>query len=394
MIDASFFQTGIIAPGLLWRYGITRVGDLTGLDDLGLPVWFACRPNSRTLSVSQGKGLTPAQARISAIMEALEDAMAEQGERLVEMTGSPSSLQAQGLTVVDLNRILRCAGTAADPDCVRHWVPGCDLLSGTPVWAPYELVGLDLRTDAAWDRQSFHMSSIGLAAGQSRDQAILHGLLELIENDTTAIADLFGLSGQHSQPVSPYPGRHPGLDQALHSLRRAGLEPVFHHFAGPLDLPVIGCFLERPLLDGLGPQPKTMAGFACRLNASDAALAALLEAAQSRVTDVAGAREDIGEHEYQRGDRPVACDRPAISLDAVFPDARATAPPQTEIIALAQRIASRCGAPVYVFPLAPQGLGFEVVRVIVPGFAHTAAEGYVRSGEQMIDFLTGVEAAP
>ena len=78
----------------------------------------------------------------------------------------------------------------------------------------------------------------------------------------------------------------------------------------------------------------------------------------------------------------------------MFPEPPSSRRPQIEIIALAELIASRCGAPVSVFPLAPPGLGFEVVRVIIPGFAHAAAEGYVRSGAGMIDFLTGLDAAP
>ena len=62
------------------RLGITRVGDITGLDRIGVPVWFCCRPNSRGLAVSQGKGITSERARLSAIMEALEGAIAEQTE--------------------------------------------------------------------------------------------------------------------------------------------------------------------------------------------------------------------------------------------------------------------------------------------------------------------------
>src|SRR5882672_4545796 len=57
--------------------GITRLADVTGLDWIGIPVYQAIRPNSRTLSASQGKGLTRAQAQVSALMEALEGFHAE-----------------------------------------------------------------------------------------------------------------------------------------------------------------------------------------------------------------------------------------------------------------------------------------------------------------------------
>jgi ribosomal protein S12 methylthiotransferase accessory factor len=39
------------------RMGITRLGNITGLDQIGIPVAIAVRPNSRSVSVSQGKGL-------------------------------------------------------------------------------------------------------------------------------------------------------------------------------------------------------------------------------------------------------------------------------------------------------------------------------------------------
>jgi len=52
--------------------GITRLGNLTGLDRIGIPVTVAVRPNSRSVSVSQGKGVDVLQALASAMMEAVE----------------------------------------------------------------------------------------------------------------------------------------------------------------------------------------------------------------------------------------------------------------------------------------------------------------------------------
>ncbi|MFE3159315.1 hypothetical protein [Streptomyces sp. NPDC059221] len=65
-------QTWQAVAGHLPEYGITRVADLTGLDVIGLPVWTAIRPASRTLSTSQGKGASDLLAKLSAVMEAIE----------------------------------------------------------------------------------------------------------------------------------------------------------------------------------------------------------------------------------------------------------------------------------------------------------------------------------
>ena len=57
---------------LLPRFGITRVANITGLDRIGIPVWICVRPHGRSLSVSQGKGLTSELAQVSAVMESIE----------------------------------------------------------------------------------------------------------------------------------------------------------------------------------------------------------------------------------------------------------------------------------------------------------------------------------
>ena len=45
--------------------GITRLANVTGLDVLGIPVYMACRPLSRSIAVSQGKGMTSEEAKVS-----------------------------------------------------------------------------------------------------------------------------------------------------------------------------------------------------------------------------------------------------------------------------------------------------------------------------------------
>src|SRR5690242_848779 len=57
---------------MLPHIGITRVAEVTWLDRIGIPVFQAIRPNSRNISVSQGKGVTRALAKVSGIMEAVE----------------------------------------------------------------------------------------------------------------------------------------------------------------------------------------------------------------------------------------------------------------------------------------------------------------------------------
>ena len=58
-------------------FGITRLGSVTGLDRVGIPVAQVVRPLARSNAVTQGKGATVAEAAIAALMEALETWAAE-----------------------------------------------------------------------------------------------------------------------------------------------------------------------------------------------------------------------------------------------------------------------------------------------------------------------------
>src|SRR5947199_10190096 len=57
--------------------GITRTADITGLDVIGLPVVTVCRPNSRAVTVSLGKGHGLAAARAAGVMESIGAVLAD-----------------------------------------------------------------------------------------------------------------------------------------------------------------------------------------------------------------------------------------------------------------------------------------------------------------------------
>src|SRR5580700_6499547 len=93
------------------RMGITRLGNITGLDRIGIPVAIAVRPNSRSVSVSQGKGLELPQAMASALMEACEGFHAEE---IGPCRHAAHSDLSRTETVVD--PVTLCAGARAfDP---------------------------------------------------------------------------------------------------------------------------------------------------------------------------------------------------------------------------------------------------------------------------------------
>ncbi len=365
-------------PSVLKMCGITRVGDLTGLDCLGVPVWFACRPNARALSVSQGKGLTHRQARISAIMEAIESAMAERPRTMVESFCSLNEAARNGLNPVPLERLARCDARSLDPDRERAWVPGRSLFTGESVVAPFELVGLDLRLDAPWDRDAFRMTSHGLGAGSDRESATEHALMELIEHDASSMTNAFGLHAGGGRPLRYETGVRPQLDEIVGRLGARGLTPRFLGVRSKVPVPVVGAFVPHPIMSERGPILRYVAGYAAREDLWQAAEAALLEAIQSRLTVIAGSRDDLTAAEYEVA-RAIEWRDETRSVDMkAFAQSIAPLSPPFSLLS-ESHILSRLGdagiKDAFAFELTPRDSGFAVVRVLVPGLG--AASGQV-----------------
>jgi ribosomal protein S12 methylthiotransferase accessory factor len=166
------------------EYGITRVASVTGLDVLGVPVWMAVRPMARSLTVSQGKGISDTLAYISAVMESIEMHHAEHWDE----PGPEVSLGE----AFDDDRFASPAALSLRSDAPITnatkvaWVEGRDLFSGEVKYLPKELLDLDFRMKRG--RQPIFLSSSnGLASGNTRTEAVVHGLCEVIERDQSCL---------------------------------------------------------------------------------------------------------------------------------------------------------------------------------------------------------------
>ncbi|QWA25935.1 YcaO-like family protein [Streptomyces sp. JCM17656] len=170
---------------LLPAVGITRVADVTGLDDIGVPVWQAVRPNSANLSVSQGKGITHELARVSAAMESFELHCAERPQ-LITRTASPSQLSSQlPYDWADLVLLDHHAMATGRP---ITWCQSENLLTGTTAWVPTESVVVDMTLRTRWVPPTVKTTSNGLASGNILEEATVHALLELMERHALALA--------------------------------------------------------------------------------------------------------------------------------------------------------------------------------------------------------------
>ncbi|MET7814194.1 YcaO-like family protein [Streptomyces sp. NPDC005395] len=271
-----------IAPHLP-RYGITRVSRLTGLDYLGTPVWTAIRPTARTLSASQGKGANDLLAKISAAAEAIELWHVEQP--MIPALHAPAS-------DLDLPFPLSTLPVKFWHEDLVHlpleWTTGTQLLSGTPVPVPLGLVQRTARR-APWQPDVFRATSTGLACGNTRDEALLHAMYEVVERDALNADE--SANGVWRLRIDPASVGAPYARQLIDSLLTAGAAVELALVANAYYIPVCLAYLWTE------DYPVHFAGAGCHQDPEIALTRAITEAAQSRLTCIAGTRDDLVSHE-------------------------------------------------------------------------------------------------
>jgi ribosomal protein S12 methylthiotransferase accessory factor len=164
--------------------GITRVGNVTGLDCIGIPVAMAVRPKSRSVSVCQGKGLTLDHAFASALMEAVEQF---HGEAIAARFRLASFAELSGLAPVIDPAMLSGNGGRLNPVKQINWIEGYDLLGDEPCWLPAEIVHTDFSVESPIDSGVFLRGTNGLASGNHVLEALSAGICEVVERDAVAL---------------------------------------------------------------------------------------------------------------------------------------------------------------------------------------------------------------
>ncbi|MFC9602433.1 YcaO-like family protein [Streptomyces niveus] len=280
-------QTWEAIRPLLMAYGITRVADVTGLDDIGIPVTMAVRPLARTLSVAQGKGATLSAARVSGAMEAIE---AWHGERAVPTAEVRSP--AEGLDLpYPVTALESHPGSLVTGRTVLEWITARSALNGEPVLVPAACVRLGREVHGQWRLHLPSASTNGLASGNTRAEAVVYALAELIERDAiSALADGRGCG----QLVDADSIEDEHCAALIGRLRAAGVWLELWYLPNRFGVPVMSCYLWRE------DQPALLvSGSGAHLDPHVALSRAITEAAQSRLTQITGSREDIHPAAYR-----------------------------------------------------------------------------------------------
>jgi ribosomal protein S12 methylthiotransferase accessory factor len=271
----------VAAPKLAPQLGVTRVGRVTGLDRTGIEVACAVRPLGHVLQVCQGKGFTWAAAQASALGEAAELLAAERPREVI--FGSAEELSEHFEVWLPDDVSMATSPALAGPEVHQGWVraqspQGPVLIPASAVYCPPAEAPWIGPATTAW-------TSNGLGAGRTQLAAQRHALLEVLERGGLNLTLPDGWSEA----------------ELLARLRRCDLPLVAELQSRGFETFTFDCTprgWKVPIVAALlfdtehGPIPLT-AGYACREHPLEAARAAIAEAAQSRATEIHGAREDV-----------------------------------------------------------------------------------------------------
>ncbi len=268
--------------------GITRVADITDLDRIGIPVFSSIRPTADdgAISVYNGKGATPEEAGVSAMMEGIERYSAEVHDREM-VTGRFSELDSCGNALNPDELILP---QSTDPDQSIQWINGYDLVNDEEILVPASAVfhPLPLSKDHA---TLFRTNTNGLASGNELEEAIFHGLSEVIERDAWSLVEASRNAGPNI--ISPDNGM---VGDLMDRFSDAEVSVQIRDMTSDIGIPTFAAVSDDLLLKD--PALLTI-GMGTHTNAYVAMLRAITEVAQSRLTQIHGAREDTTVAEFR-----------------------------------------------------------------------------------------------
>jgi len=352
-----------VTPFLL-RYGITRVSRLTGLDTIGIPVWSAVSPNARSIVIHHGKGITDTDARVSATMEALERAVA--GNPPIDtVTATRASLRAAGHTVNSLDGLIAQGQMDITDEETIEWVRGKDVLSKSNTWVPREAVILDRTPEVV----RFWQSSDGLASGNTLLEASFHGVLERIERDAETLWNIADAEQRLETCCDPFSLQDPVIDDLVGRIDGADLALRLFDITSDIGIACFAAFLA-PASIATRSHPRFIdvtKGTGAHPDPVRAAIRAITEAIQSRLTYISGARDDIYPETFERPlPREIlsyfnAKPKPGPPLKTTN-----TVPLNEMLDAVLGHLQSRSVGSVIVVPLTPPDFPFSVAKVLVP----------------------------
>jgi YcaO-like protein with predicted kinase domain len=280
---------------MLKYFGISRVSFIHGMDNIGIPVSVAIRPRGKMFSTSQGKGNTPVLAEVSAIMESIEMWHAENLEPAACFSNYSALVSRNNVIAPYLLNPQPWLISRVSENDTMEWLECIELNSKQKYFLPRTFIDMDSTGFITDSTKYFYSTSNGLASGNDLDEAILHGLFELIERDAkekfVRNLQMRKTSINLSTIASPY------VVELLQKISSANLNLQIFNMTSDVEIPTFFATLAEP--ETMVPRCALGIGMGTHAFPEVAISRAISEAVQTRLTKITGTRDDILPHRYK-----------------------------------------------------------------------------------------------
>lgn len=358
--------------------GITRVADITNLDRLGIPVYSCIRPTAAegAISVYNGKGGTEEEAKAAGIMEGIERYSVEQIPKRLTVK-SYTELIEDGKNAVNPESLILPRGVNKAMEV--PWMKGYDISKEEDVLVPMCAV---VHPNPEKYQEFFRTSSNGAASGSTLEEAIFYALTEVIERDAWSLAEITRDTGSKITDLMPRAA------QMLEKFTKAGVDVILRDITSDIGVPTIAAVSDDVELKD--PRLLTI-GIGTHTDAETAIIRALSEVAQSRATQIHGAREDASIAKFREimgYDRVKRMNaywfKGDVYKKASEIESCASDDFKDDIKVIVEKLKNAGLERVIVFDLTSKKINIPVVKVVVPGLECFAIDNE-RRGKRLLD---------
>jgi len=259
--------------------GITRTSNITHLDRIKIPVYTSVRPLAQegAVSVYAGKGPTEIHAKVSSIMEAIERYSAEmqdEDETIIKKYDENDCLNPEDLILPKNNY----------HDEELEWSKGYSIKTGEKIFIPSNAVFHPYNNKSV--KHIFLSNTNGLASGNTLEEAIFHGMMEVVERDSWSLFEAFK---DNKREINCKNSNNEYIQTLIEKFSTANVSIKLIDLTSENNIPTIGAVSEDLSLKD--PALLTL-GIGTHLDPEIAAIRSITEVAQSRATQIHGTRED------------------------------------------------------------------------------------------------------
>lgn len=372
--------------------GITRITEITHLDRIKIPVYSAIRPTAQDggVSIYAGKGAKNDQAKASAMMEGFERYSAEK-----QAIDSENSIIATFNNLKDSinpkDLILPNETKNLDFDNVEiEWTLTTDINTEKEYYVPSNAIFHPYTPKNS--TPLFKGNTNGLASGNILEEAVFHGILEVIERDAWSI---FELTKKNKKQIDTKKIKNPLINELLNKFKKEAIDIKLMDLTADVKIPTIAATADDTILKD--PALLTL-GVGTHLNPEIAIIRALTEVAQSRATQIHGAREDTVRADFMRkagyermkriNNHYFNEEKEQVQIEDI--ENKATDSLKKDIEIAVSELKNSSFDKILFTDLTRKELGISVVRVIIPG-SETYSVDPDRIGNRWIEFKNNLK---